>query len=52
MFFTSVYTHFILDSVGAGWGIKWLWPFSNDRIKLFANQEVGIVTFILTTHII
>jgi len=51
MFITCVCSHFILDSIGTGWGIKWLWSFSNDRIKLFANQEVGIVTFILTTHI-
>ena len=40
----GVYTHFLLDSMGAGWGIKWLWPFSDDRIKLLANQKTGMLS--------
>lgn len=41
IFITGVYLHIIFDSLGGGWGIKWLWPFSNNRYKFFANKENG-----------
>lgn len=30
--------HFLHDSIGVGWGIKWLWPFSNKNFKLFSRK--------------
>jgi membrane-bound metal-dependent hydrolase YbcI (DUF457 family) len=32
--FTS-FSHFIHDSIGIGWGIKWLYPFSRKNIAFF-----------------
>jgi len=31
--------HFLHDSVGIGWGIKWLWPFSKKSYKFFAGKN-------------
>lgn len=31
--------HFLHDSFGVGWGIKWLWPFSNKNFKLFSRKH-------------
>ena len=31
--------HLLHDSVGTGWGIKWLWPFSKERYKFFADKR-------------
>ncbi len=30
-------THFVNDSFGVGWGVKWLWPFSNKAYKFFVD---------------
>ncbi len=35
---TSVFLHFAHDSVGTGWGIKWLWPFSRRIFKFFCEK--------------
>ncbi|MBI4120492.1 MAG: metal-dependent hydrolase [Parcubacteria group bacterium] len=35
----AVLAHFLHDSVGTGWGIKWLWPFSQNRYKFFAGKD-------------
>lgn len=39
LFGSAVLVHFIHDSVGTGWGIKWLWPFSQKRYKFFAGKD-------------
>ena len=26
IFFVNIFTHFLLDSFGSGWGLKWFWP--------------------------
>lgn len=31
--------HFLHDSVGTGWGIKWLYPFSGKNYKFFSNKD-------------
>lgn len=35
---TSI-AHFLHDSIGLGWGIKWLWPFSKKAYKFFSNKK-------------
>lgn len=35
----AVLAHFFHDSIGIGWGIKWLWPFSQNRYKFFAEKN-------------
>ena len=40
MFFgLAVFLHFVHDSVGIGWGIKWLWPFSRKAYKCFSEKD-------------
>ncbi len=34
-FFIASLFHFIHDSIGIGWGIKWLYPFSRDNHSFF-----------------
>lgn len=31
--------HFLHDSVGIGWGVRWLYPFSPDAFKFFADAQ-------------
>ena len=31
--------HFLHDSVGAGWGIRWFWPFSKRPYKFFSEKD-------------
>jgi hypothetical protein len=35
LFFITSLAHFIHDSMGIGWGIKWLYPFSENNIAFF-----------------
>lgn len=35
LFFVCSLLHFIHDSIGIGWGIKWLWPFSKNNFAFF-----------------
>ncbi len=37
--FTMVLLHFLHDSVLTGWGVPWLSPFSNIRIKFFVDEQ-------------
>lgn len=37
--FIMVLLHFIHDSVFTGWGVAWLSPFSNVRIKFFVDKR-------------
>ena len=39
LFFLCVFSHFLHDSAGMGWGIKWLWPFSNRAYKFFSEKD-------------
>lgn len=39
LIFWLILVHFLHDSVLTGWGVSWLWPISNDRIKLFSNYR-------------
>ncbi len=39
LFGLCVFLHFLHDSVGMGWGIKWLWPFSNKSYKFFSEKD-------------
>jgi membrane-bound metal-dependent hydrolase YbcI (DUF457 family) len=45
----GVMLHFIHDTVGTGWGIPWLWPFTRTRYKLFATKENKALSFQLLT---
>jgi len=45
LFLFAVMLHFLNDSWGTGWGIKWLWPFINKNYKFFSrNDRDGDVT--------
>ena len=37
--FTMILLHFVHDSVFTGWGVPWLSPFSNVRIKFFVDKR-------------
>lgn len=39
LFSLTVLAHFLHDSVGMGWGIQWLWPFSNRAYKFFSEKD-------------
>ncbi len=34
-----LFLHFLHDSVGIGWGIKWFWPFSKRAYKFFSERN-------------
>jgi len=34
-----LFAHFLHDSIGIGWGIKWLWPFSQKSYKFFSDKK-------------
>lgn len=39
VFAVASLAHFMHDSMGIGWGIKWGYPFSKKTYKLFSNKE-------------
>lgn len=39
LFSLTILAHFLHDSFGMGWGIQWLWPFSNRAYKFFSNKD-------------
>ncbi|MDP3799913.1 MAG: metal-dependent hydrolase [bacterium] len=39
----NLLAHFLHDSIGMGWGIKWLWPFSNRAYKFFTNDHGALI---------
>ena len=39
LFGTISLLHFVHDSFGVGWGVKWLWPFNNKNYKLFNEKD-------------
>lgn len=34
----GIYAHFIHDTIGIGWGIAWLWPFSGRKFLVFPDR--------------
>lgn len=38
-FILAVFFHFLHDSIGIGWGIKWLYPFSKKSYKFFCEKD-------------
>lgn len=49
LFCFNILSHFIHDSIWTGWGIQWLWPFSNDSFKLFSDKDGTISTNLMTS---
>ena len=41
LFSVNIISHFLHDSVGSGWGLKWLWPFSKRSYKIFSHPIHG-----------
>ena len=39
LFSLALFAHFLHDSVGIGWGIRWFWPFSKKAYKLFSEKD-------------
>ena len=39
MFSLAIFAHFLHDSIGIGWGIKWFWPFSKKAYKFFSEKD-------------
>lgn len=39
LFSLAILAHFLHDSIGLGWGIKWFWPFSRRSYKLFSEKN-------------
>ena len=39
LFGLCLLAHFIHDSIGIGWGIKWFWPFSRKTYKFFSEKD-------------
>ncbi len=39
LFSLAIFVHFLHDSIGIGWGIKWFWPFSKRSYKLFSEKN-------------
>jgi hypothetical protein len=47
IFTLGVYLHLVHDTVGTGWGIAWLWPFSSRRFLLLPykrSKDMGTVS--------
>ena len=41
LFALAVLAHFIHDTLGLGFGIRWLWPFSQRRFLFLVPQDTG-----------
>ena len=39
IFGCGILFHFLHDSMGIGWGIKWWWPFSRKAFKFFSEKD-------------
>lgn len=39
IFAVGSFLHFVHDSFGIGWGVKWLWPFSKKNYKFFVEKD-------------
>jgi len=43
----GLFFHLIHDSMGIGWGIAWLWPFSSKVFKCFSEKNGDFSTRLL-----
>ncbi len=50
LFGLGSFLHFLHDSIGIGWGIRWLWPFSKNYYAFFRKSVAKEKEFI--THFI
>ncbi len=41
LFFLASLSHMIHDSIGIGWGVRWLWPFKNNNYALGYRVRTG-----------
>ena len=41
LFTVNLFSHFIHDVIGTGWGLKLLWPFSKKNFKMFSDPING-----------
>lgn len=48
LYFLGVFVHLLHDSIFLGWGIKWLWPFSQKSFSFFHDKGGRITKDILT----
>jgi len=39
IFSVAILAHLLHDSVGIGWGVKWLWPLSQKNFKFFTDKQ-------------
>jgi len=39
LFCIASLAHFLHDSIGIGWGVQWLWPFSQDHFAFFYHSR-------------
>lgn len=39
LFLLASVGHFIHDSIGGGWGVRWLYPFSKNYFKFFSDER-------------
>ena len=49
LFLLCVYFHLIHDTFWLGWGISWLWPFSDRKFKFFPDKDGKITRTPLLT---
>ena len=41
LFSIASLAHFLHDSIGIGWGVQWLWPFSRNHFAFFYHSRPG-----------
>lgn len=49
LFFLCIYFHALHDTVWLGWGMSWLWPFSDRKFKFFPDKDGVISSQVLLT---
>lgn len=43
LYFICTFYHLVHDTLFLGWGIKWLWPYSNKSLSIF-HDKGGVIT--------
>jgi hypothetical protein len=43
LYFICTFYHLVHDTLFLGWGIKWLWPYSNKALSIF-HDKGGVIT--------
>ena len=49
LFALCSFIHFLHDSIGMGWGIRWAYPFSKKYYKFFSDKRGGMANVFLTS---